>query len=189
MPNSPFTQVQSFKEYCQDMEMERQDKFDHRIVDAIFQHGGCPAHVMKFVRKRMQTSGQDCLTIDWFNRNAGFPYFVGTRRFHSSRTVELMLKDLGGTEATVKKMEEVKVLEDLVQASPGMPVVLVSRYAGRNCDYAIHTTWRSELGPPAYTYMPYLIVEPLASFVTAAAEQYCWEPSSYLPVSVGGREE
>jgi hypothetical protein len=186
--SSPFAQQQSFGEFCQDMENERQDMFERRVVDAIFKQAGCPAYVMKIVRKKVNTgSDQECMSIGWFNQYAGFPFFVGTRRFARDRAFDDMA--LGLTSPSAHKMVEAVTLADLQESSPDMPAVLITRYPKRGYDMVLHTQEHPCLHKDDWMIQrkDLMIVEPLSMFMAYVVEQHGWEPSQHLPVTY--REE
>ena len=184
--SNPFIQQQSFEEFLQDRENERQDQFEQRIVEAIFKHAGCPPHVVKVVKKRLNRgTDQNCMDIRWFNHYCNFPLFVGTRRFDRRRTYEDLVKEQRSSVTVARKSVELAALVDLDESSPDRPVVLITRYAGSTLDWALHRQDHIRIrGHGWHGGSDFIDTEPLSAFVTYVAEQYGWNPADHLPVGL-----
>ena len=138
MAKSPFVGKLDLDQMHMQMQRDRQDSFEHKIIEHIFRDAGVsPAHLRMHAKRINQGTAENQLNMIWFNHFANYPVRLAARRFHSKRRFSEVLRDMRlGT--GFDKSAELCALVDVQDGWPEDAVAFITRYPDWADDLVFH---------------------------------------------------
>lgn len=128
MSASPFQGNLSYDAYRIQMEAERQESFEKRIIERLFKLHNAAAWYAGLRRRVNDSAAANQLTFSWFNQRAGYPVKFKAVRFKSTRAFWPWASETPASRKRNKSPER-EALSDMRDAFPERKIALITRYA------------------------------------------------------------